>query len=354
MARVLIVNADTVFSMSLGFALTGRKHNVEVARSGIHGLEIGFQIHPDLTIVDWMLAGHLDGVQVAEALHAVLEETRSMVVTGFPHGALRAEATARGVSTILDKSMEMEELLRHADQALESEPPLVPLSLGYVQYDEKGRGRYASPGFRRMLGVVPDAGEGGIIERTFSYHTRLDLLRSRDEWIDLKKRDAPSADFVGFVRRAEDDSRSLLVLSKQNERLKEHRTVQTILGQTPPPPIPGRFLIIDENELQRRLARSQVEKSGGRCHAVDSMETAVKVLQADPEARMVLLDFRTAGDLGSAVRELTGIRPNVEIVGMCTAFRKREFEAAGVENFLVKPVMAAVLFRMLQIAAPAD
>ena len=120
MARVLIVNADNTFAMSLGFALTARKHTVEVAGSGLQALEIGFQVHPDLVIVDWMLSGHLNGVRIAEAMRAALGNTRTMMVSSFSSEALRSEAAARGLPTFLDRSIELEELLRHIDEALDA------------------------------------------------------------------------------------------------------------------------------------------------------------------------------------------------------------------------------------------
>lgn len=351
-ARVLIVNADTRYSMTLGFALTARKHNVEVARSGVQGLDIGLQILPDLIIVDWMLSGHLDGLQLAEALHAVLQTTRTMMVTGFPPEEIRSEATARGVSKFLDRSIETEELLGHIDEALAMEPLPESMPLGYLQYEDNGRGRYASPGFREMFSVAPNASESGLVERLFSYYTKNDLTHSQNEWLELKKRDASSADFIGYVKRAEDGSRSLLAFSKKDEGLKDDPVVRTILGQTEAPAIPGRFIIVDENELQTRLAQGQIERSGARCHTASSMEVGLEIAKADPEANTVLLDFRTAGQLHESVHRLKEIRPNMKIAGTCTAFRKREFESAGVHAFLVKPIIASVLFKTLGDAVP--
>ena len=74
------------------------------------------------------------------------------------------------------------------------------------------------------------------------------------------------------------------------------------------------------------------------------------MVKADPEAQTVMLDFRTAVDVGEAVRKLTQVRPALKLVGMCTAYRKKEFESAGVDRFLVKPVIASVLFRLLRVA----
>ncbi len=309
MARVLIVNADTAFSMTLGFALTARKHNVEVARSGPHGLEIGFQIHPDVVIVDWMLAGPLDGLQVAEALSAALGTTRTVMVTGFPGAAVRSKASERGVLKVLDRSIGMEQLLGHVEEALQVAPRSGSLPLGYLQYEENGHGRYASPGFRRMFSVASNAPERGLVERIFSHYSKVSLLHSRNEWIDLKKRDAAVAEFTGFVKLGEDGSRSLLVLAKKDAALKDTPVVRNILGQMARPAIPGRFVIIDRDELQARLAKTQIESSGARCHAARSVEVGVEIVKADPEANTVLLDFRTAADVAESVRRLTAVRP---------------------------------------------
>ncbi len=242
----------------------------------------------------------------------------------------------------------------HIEEALETDPVPLPsaLPLGYLQYDGKGRGRYASAGFRKMFRVKPKAPESALIEKIFSYYTKTDLIRSQDEWLDLKTRDASSADFVGYVTKAKDGSCSLLVFAKKDEKLKDDPIVRTLLGQTKPPAISERFIIIDENELQTRLAKTQIESAGARCHTAKSVEAGLTIVKADPEAKSALLDFRTAGQLDETVRRLTEIQPNLKIVGMCTAFRKREFEAAGVNEFLVKPVMASVLFKALRVAAP--
>ncbi len=359
MARVLIVDADGAHNMTLGFALTARNHSVEVARSGSEGIDIGLHFRPEVIVVDWMLSGPLDGLQVSEALRAVFQDALTVLVTDFPSAALRAEAAAGRVRKFVDKSLGIDAIVRNIDETLEAEslPGALPertLPLGLLHYDDDGCAHFANTRFKELFGRrrAGDLAKRDFLKTTFSHYSSIDLLCKKDEWMELKKREASSADFLGYVKRTNEGSRFLILLPKTDEELKEHSVLTTLLGLTVPPAISGRILVVDENNLQSRLAKGQIGGSGCRCHAADSMDVGLQMLRADPGIHTALLDYRTAKDVDRAVQGLKGIRPNLTIVGTCTAFRKPEFQAAGVDKFLVKPVIAKSLFELLGREVP--
>ena len=350
--------------MTLGFALTARNHSVEVARSGSEAIDIGLHIHPDLIVVDWMLSGPLDGLQVSEALRAVFRNALTVLVTSFPSEALRAEAAAKRVRKFVDKSLGVEAIIRNIDEALETEslpPELLPgampertLPVGFLHYDDEGKAYFANMRFKELFRLrrAGDLNQRDFLKTTFSHYSSIDLLRKEDEWMELRSRDASAVSLLGYVKRTNEDSRFLILLSKTDEELKEHPVLTTLLGLTVPPAVSGRILVVDKNDLQTRLAKGQIERTGCRCHAADSMDIGLQMLRADPGIHTALLDYSTAKDVDRAVQGLKEIRPNLTIVGTCTAFRKREFQAAGVDRFLVKPVIAKSLFELLGTEVP--
>ena len=69
-----------------------------------------------------------------------------------------------------------------------------------------------------------------------------------------------------------------------------------------------------------------------------SAHAAHVLLRADPELRVVILDWAMPGeDLRTTVARMREIRPEVRFVGTSGEDRSSEFRELGIEAFLLKP-----------------
>ena len=94
-------------------------------------------------------------------------------------------------------------------------------------------------------------------------------------------------------------------------------------------PVDGHVLVVDDSRMLRSI--SQQLQQG-----------------MDPHIKVVLLDYGVGhGQVVDFVAELKVVRPNVIIVGSSTTDCRREFAAAGVHRFLLKPWRIADLVEIL-------
>ncbi len=68
MAKILVCDDEKRYRTHLERAISNQGHEVRVAESAEVALEVARDFPPDLLVVDWMLRGELDGLQLAEEL----------------------------------------------------------------------------------------------------------------------------------------------------------------------------------------------------------------------------------------------------------------------------------------------
>jgi DNA-binding response OmpR family regulator len=118
MARILIVDDDRPFRMTLHLALDICGYEVRDATNGEEGLEAASASAPDLVVLDWQLPG-MDGVETCRELRS-RSDIPVIMVSGNP--ANRKEiALSAGAMAYLTKPFSMEDLVRTIEAALETE-----------------------------------------------------------------------------------------------------------------------------------------------------------------------------------------------------------------------------------------
>jgi CheY-like chemotaxis protein len=108
-------------------------------------------------------------------------------------------------------------------------------------------------------------------------------------------------------------------------------------------------LILDDELLIRTLYAQQLERVGGVAYRAESLDLAVRLLKADSEIGVAILDDEMPGvELEEIVRTLEQIRPGIRLVGNGAGDPRARFSAVGVERTLSKPWRVSELIDVLR------
>lgn len=353
MSKVLIVDDEQHYREHLAAALSRDGHEVRTALSGREAIALGCRFRPDVLIADWMLRNHVHGLNVSDALRAVLPDLRTIVITGFPSAELRDSAKEAGVGEFIEKPFDLERM-RTAVRKVSppAAPPRSQPLLAIIEVAGDGAILHANPAARELLHETQAGTEARRLDQVFSEDSMPDLDAAVDRWIVASPRAAgPTVWHLRSQPLGENSSR-LVVLRRQNEpQYAGHTLIELVLGVVEQKrirwPFAERVLVVDRDALWRRTAVSMLESAAATCYGVAKLADALPLLESDAGLRFALLDLESAGDLDSAVKEIRKARPQVTILGMSTENCRERFAAAGVPLFLRKPWRTENLVNLL-------
>lgn len=107
---VLIVDDDKVFCEVLADAFTDRGYSVVVAGNMASGIRKAQESEPEYAVIDLRI-GQNSGLKMVEALHALDENTRIVMLTGYASVATAVEAIKLGAVHYLTKPADADEIL---------------------------------------------------------------------------------------------------------------------------------------------------------------------------------------------------------------------------------------------------
>ncbi len=120
MARVLVIEDNTMFQRVLSRGLEAAGHTPVVTTDGLYGLEQLVQSRPDLVLLDLMLGEEdLQGLEVLVRIRDLHPELPVIIMTGFGTIETAVEAMKRGASEFLQKPFNIEEMIFAIEHALE-------------------------------------------------------------------------------------------------------------------------------------------------------------------------------------------------------------------------------------------
>ena len=105
MKRVLIVEDQAEIRKLIRMTLEFEDYDIHEAANGPDGLRMAQDIHPDLVLLDIMMPGELDGLQVCQLLKsdAALKATKVVLLTARSQARDRAAGRAAGANDYLVK-----------------------------------------------------------------------------------------------------------------------------------------------------------------------------------------------------------------------------------------------------------
>jgi two-component system response regulator RegA len=120
---VLIVDDDEIFCEVLADALKDRGYQVSTAHNIESGLSVAQQMDPEYAVIDLRI-GQESGLALAEKLHALDENTRMVILTGYASITTAVEAIKLGAVHYLAKPADADEILTalHKDEGDASVP----------------------------------------------------------------------------------------------------------------------------------------------------------------------------------------------------------------------------------------
>jgi CheY-like chemotaxis protein/two-component sensor histidine kinase len=116
----------------------------------------------------------------------------------------------------------------------------------------------------------------------------------------------------------------------------------------------GRILVVDDEEIVRKMAGAALERLGYAVSSADSGPAAVAALAVDTSLNLAILDLSMPGMSGQeTLARLRAARPDLRIIassGYCEAECRALFQDDCLSGFLQKPYTAAALGQSVKAA----
>lgn len=344
MARILIVEDETGYREQIETILSWEGYEVRTAANGREAIDAGARFRPDVLITDWMLRDQIHGLQVIGLLRLVCPGFRAILITAFASEDLKAEADSRCVFRFIEKPFDLDHFQRVVRAAAtapcsEPKPPQVPVA----EIESAGRIVYANRAAREMFAETSAGYEAATLASIVEPDQMIDLDAASLRWLPVSPATPQPSLWEIRSQRPADTHTWLVALRSQSALSRVNQQLIDMLlgireGKLARWPFDKRVLIVDDDQLQRQLAVSQLEGAGAACYAAENHSEALRLFQEDEGIEFVVLDHDMPGaDTGQLAERFMQIRPHIIIVGNSGMDRQAEFSRIGVSRFLFKP-----------------
>ena len=351
MASVLIVEDEKSLRETLARFLIQEGHEVISAANGREAFDQGISASPDVLVTDWMLKNHIHGLHVAEALKAVNPSLHTILITGFPSKDLLSESDRCGVLQLLEKPFDLGELKRAVHSAVTTERrPAGSSPLAVVELDLEGKLHFVSERARELFSQTAGGADASQLQDVLGGEIISQLNLAIDDWVGCATLPAGDGDrgdepdrWLLRARMLNGRAGFLVVILCDDERpMTSDPRVRILLDHRsrskPILPDHGPVVVIERDGAVRRLLVSQIERIGTLCYPTDDLDSALKLLKAEPRVATVLIDFGLAGEEMSAwVDAVRAVRPDANVIGTGGSGSEDDLLAMGVARVLSKP-----------------
>lgn len=346
MATVLIVEDEDVLRETLSSFLTRRGHDVIAAASGYEALEVGLDASPDVLVADWMLKNHIHGLHVSAVFRALHPRLNTILITGFPSRDLLEESDRHGIARLLEKPFDLAELDEAVSSALaqSGDPAELGPTIAAVALSSSGEIQFASERARQIFAAAGLAEQPAAFADVVPGYTTAQLEGAESDWVAVRARGAIGAEWWMRARRRAGRAGWLVVLCPREEEQRRSDARMRILlderGGTLKRTLVDRgpVVVIERDGVVRRLLVAQIERAGALCYPSDDLRSAMRLLEAEPRVRSVIIDFQLAGpDMASWAEQIRAARPDVHLVATGGMGSETELLAKGVTSVLRKP-----------------
>jgi CheY-like chemotaxis protein len=141
------------------------------------------------------------------------------------------------------------------------------------------------------------------------------------------------------------------------EQLQARNKQKSRSTQALPHSLPGRILVVDDGEANRRLIQLVLERAGAQVETATNGLEAVECVAAEPfdvilmDMQMPIMDGYTAT---ARLREMGTAQPIIALTANAMKGDEEKCRAAGCSGFLPKPVDLDELVRVIAAELPAD
>ena len=326
------------------------------ARESIEHIERAARRAAELT--RQMLAYSGKGRFVVEPLDLseVVDEMRDLLEVSINKKASLVRELGRELPLVRADATQLRQvvmnLITNASDALEDKPGSIRLSTGLVQadaayLDEMDVGSEATPGTFVYLEVT-DTGQGMDEETRVRMFDPFFTTKASGRGLGLAATLGILRGHGGAIRVYSESGKGSAIKILLPADAQATRRVATTSTPVPLTGLMGCVLVVDDQEVVRRLARRALERAGLSVVTADDGAEALELFEADPHRfDLVLLDLtmpRVSGEETFAAmrRKLPGVRVLL-MSGYNAQDTTSRFVGKGLAGFLQKPFTAQEL-----------
>jgi CheY-like chemotaxis protein len=309
-------------------------------------------------VADWMLRHSIHGLHVAEVLHAADPALHTVLVTGFPATDLTIDRDRVGIVEMLEKPFDVDALGAAVARAARAPASDGGDGIGVLMVDAAGAIQHRNAAARELLAGTTAGGDVAGLGALLPPEAALRVRDGCDRWTRVAPEGSDGPAFWTRARALEGDLR-LIALCPIAEEWRRHDPRTRMLLGLPLGGGGGRFrdpvLLVDDSRAVCETFVAQLESRGCTARAAASHTRALELFRADPELRVVILDWAMPGeDLRTTVAQLRELRPGVRLIGTSGEDRRAEFGELGIDAFLLKPwTVSGDLASLLSGGSPA-
>ena len=111
MTKILLVDDEPDYCDAMRKLLSREGFEVRLAADGLDAIDVVGNFTPDLLVVDWILQGSMDGLEVIKALRADNSEMKIILITGSNAAQLQLRIGTKGNVRCLQKPFEAQEIV---------------------------------------------------------------------------------------------------------------------------------------------------------------------------------------------------------------------------------------------------
>lgn len=117
MAKILIIDDETIILNALTALLVSEKHSAITATDADGGIQLFREQKPDAVFLDLRLPGK-NGIEVLKEIRQIDPRAKVIIITGYPSPEIRDEVMNSGAFFFYEKTKGVEELLNALRMAL--------------------------------------------------------------------------------------------------------------------------------------------------------------------------------------------------------------------------------------------
>lgn len=351
--KLLLVEDQPDYRDALAMSLFQKGYRVKTASRGREAIEIGCRFRPQVLIADWILADHLSGLDVSDALRTIVPELQTIMITGYPSRELEAKSGEKGVFRFLAKPFRIEELRTAVGEAVNAAPPGVHgTRLACLEVNSAGTITFANAAARDLFWTSGPALVGTSLASRFQ--NPIDLDRACADWIEAELA-APASSSCSVTARRDQATGSFLVLAhtEEEERVRRLPFVSKLLDREDPRSsrllYPLHILIADPDPFARQVGAAGLEAAGAICHVAETVAEAKALFDRDPNITLAILglDFPD-GPLAPFLEVVRAAPRETLLIGNSERDRSGEFADLGVNRFILQPWVVSELIEAMR------
>ena len=268
MSKILVVEDEKGYREQLQTILSWEGYDVRTAANGREAIDIGARFRPDVLVTDWMLRDQIHGFHVIGALRLVHDSFRAILITAFASQDLKAEAGTRRVFQFVEKPFDLDYFQEVIQAAIAARRYGTTVIAGRGHRNQSRRAdslrqygglrnalrnteRSERPNLGRPLPCRPDPRSRFRNRKMAGRFSRW----SRDACLGTPFSTA------GERRDLDRGAETASCFTRANQQLMD-MLLGVREGKLARWPFDKRVLVVDDDQLQRQLAVTQLEGAG--------------------------------------------------------------------------------------------